>query len=158
MTAISQAAPQPATDPAPGRAIVVEFLYLDDQVCGRCRETGRNLDAALDALAAVLAATGVQVTVDRRHVRTEDEARALGFMASPTIRVDGRDIQPEPGLDRCEDCGSLCGCDGGIDCRLWRWRGERYTAAPVPMIMEAILATAFAPPGRATKRPFVDGN
>jgi hypothetical protein len=42
----------------------------------------------------VLAARGLEVRVEMREVTTGDEAEALRFPGSPTIRVDGRDVDP----------------------------------------------------------------
>jgi hypothetical protein len=47
---------------------------------------------ALALLETVLADRGVEATVELREVRTESEAKALRFPGSPTIRVDGRDV------------------------------------------------------------------
>lgn len=46
------------------------------------------------------------------EVRTADEAEALRFLGSPTIRVDGRDI--EPGSDRRRDFALACRVYGGV--------------------------------------------
>jgi hypothetical protein len=47
---------------------------------------------ALELLREVLAERGLDVTVELREVRTDEEAEALAFPGSPTIRVDGSDI------------------------------------------------------------------
>ena len=47
---------------------------------------------ALELLQAVLAERGVEATVELREVLTDEEAEALRFPGSPTIRVDGRDV------------------------------------------------------------------
>ena len=47
---------------------------------------------ALELLHAVLAERGVEATVELREVRTDEEAKTLRFPGSPTIRVDGRDV------------------------------------------------------------------
>jgi len=49
---------------------------------------------AHELLAEVLAARGVQATVEEREVTTQEEAEQLRFPGSPTIRVDGRDVDP----------------------------------------------------------------
>ena len=45
-------------------------------------------------LEEVLASRGIDVPIQMRHVRTDDEAEALHFPGSPTIRIDGRDVDP----------------------------------------------------------------
>jgi len=42
----------------------------------------------------VLLSHGLDATVEWREVRTQEEAEALRFVGSPTIRVDGRDVDP----------------------------------------------------------------
>lgn len=125
--------------------IKLEFLYLDLSVCGRCQGTGRSLEQALRAARDALAAMDVGVDVDSVHVANADIAKAVGLVVSPTIRIDGRDIQPDVLQSPCADCGDQCGCDGGCtNCRKWRWRDREYTAAPPGLIVEALMAAAVA--------------
>jgi hypothetical protein len=49
---------------------------------------------AQQLLAEVLAARGVGERVEVREVTSEEEAERERFPGSPTIRVDGRDIDP----------------------------------------------------------------
>jgi hypothetical protein len=63
----------------------VELLYWDG--CPSHPE-------ALQLLRDVLAERGLDVTVELREVHTDEEATALGFPGSPTVLVDGRDIDP----------------------------------------------------------------
>ena len=62
----------PATT-VPTRSLQIDFLYLDLDTCTRCRATDATLLEALE--------------------RTQ--ARALGFVSSPTIRINGVDIAGE---------------------------------------------------------------
>jgi len=45
-------------------------------------------------LRKVLEERGVEAEVVEREVLTQDDAKELAFPGSPTIRVDGRDIDP----------------------------------------------------------------
>jgi hypothetical protein len=131
--------------PKPARRIKLEFLYLDLTSCGRCQGTEQTLDEALRAAQDALDALNVTVDLRKLHVANSDVARDVGLVASPTIRIDGRDIQPEVLQSPCTDCGALCGCDGGcVSCRKWRWRGAEYAAAPAGLIVEALMAAAIA--------------
>ena len=49
---------------------------------------------ALALLEALLEERGVETAVELHEVRSQAEAEALGFPGSPTIRFDGRDIDP----------------------------------------------------------------
>jgi hypothetical protein len=58
-------------------------------------------------------------SVQVREVTTEDGAREDEFVGSPTIRVDGADIQP-PGPDE----------PLGLNCRVYRRRDGRVSPLP----------------------------
>ncbi|NLW06815.1 MAG: DUF2703 domain-containing protein [Clostridia bacterium] len=123
------------------RTVNIDFLYLDLSECTRCLETETNLEEAINDVAQVLAATGVQVKVQKTKVESEKQALELGFISSPTIRINGRDIQMDLKESPCESCGDLCGDE--VDCRVWVYQGKEYTAPPKGMIIEAILREAY---------------
>ena len=138
------------------QTIEVDFLYLDLTTCSRCRASDATLDAAVELVRPVLESVGTGIEVRKRLVETEEQARALGFVSSPTIRVNGRDIAGDLVESSCSECAELCG-DGGVDCRVWDYRAERHTEAPTGLIVEAILAEVV-PSGtaRSEETPFVD--
>jgi hypothetical protein len=136
--------------PLARRTLRIELLALDLSTCGRCRGTDAHLDEALRVAADRLRAHGVEAQVTRTVVTSEVDAVRHRFASSPTIRVDGRDIALEVRESPCDDCGELCGCDGGVSCRVWVWEGREHLEAPVPMIVEAVLASAR---GRAAPAP-----
>jgi hypothetical protein len=83
--------------PASPHQFVIDFMYLDLETCTRCRGTDANLEAALVEVGRVLEATGAAVSVRKTLVATAEQARMLGFVSSPTIRVNGRDIGARTG-------------------------------------------------------------
>jgi O-phosphoseryl-tRNA(Cys) synthetase len=123
------------------KQITIDFLYLDLSVCTRCQGTDTNLDEALNEVARVLEATGTEVLVNKINVNTVELAETYKFVSSPTIRVNGRDIQLEVKESLCESCGDLCGAD--VDCRVWIYQGQEYTTPPKAMIIEAILKEVY---------------
>jgi len=127
------------------RTVTIDFLYLDLEVCTRCRGTDANLETALTAVQGVLEAAGADVRLTKTLVDSEQKARALGFLSSPTIRVNGRDIALDFRESRCESEACACTAGGGdqIDCRLWVYQGKEYMEAPVPMIVDAILSEVY---------------
>ncbi|MEM9013121.1 MAG: DUF2703 domain-containing protein [Pseudomonadota bacterium] len=137
------------TDPTP-RPLEVAFLYLDLESCGRCRDADAALAEALRVTEPALTAMGVTPRLVRHHVRSVEEAQQAGLVVSPTIRVDGRDIQPEAHEDLCEDCGTLCGCAEGISCRTWAWDGAMHHTPPKALLLSAILGAAMGA-GTATR-------
>lgn len=129
------------TSQAEKRRVVIDFFFLDVTVCTWCKGTEESLDGALAAVAAVLQASGVEVIVNRIHVDSEEKAEQLHFASSPTIRVNGRDIQVEGKESQCDSCGDLCG--DTVDCRVWAYQGKEYTSPPKAMIIDAILQEVY---------------
>jgi glutaredoxin len=123
------------------RIVNVDFLYLDLSQCGWCQGTESNLDQAIAKVSDVLQATGVELKLNKVHVANEEQAQSLGFTTSPTIRVNGRDIQLDYKEAKCTACSDLCGDD--VECRAWMYQGEQYTAPPEGMIIEAILRGVY---------------
>ena len=101
----------------------VEFLWWEG-----CPSHERALQELRDAMRA----TGLDPeSVAVRHVGTEEEASRARFAGSPTIRIDGHDLQP-PGDDE----------PFGLTCRVYRLRDGRYSPTPDPTdLREALAAT-----------------
>jgi hypothetical protein len=97
----------------------VEFLYWEG--CPSHPE-------ARELLEEVLEARGVDATVDVREVRTQEEARALGFPGSPTIRVDGRDVDPAGADD-----------PASLSCRIYHLPNGRVSPVPTREQIEEAL-------------------
>jgi hypothetical protein len=106
-------------------APVVELLWW--QGCPSWERVLETLRAEMDA--AGLDAGSVAVI----EVADEIDAARLGFPGSPTIRVDGRDVQP-PGPDE----------PGGLTCRVYRRRDGRLSPLPDPEDIRQALARAGA--------------
>jgi len=126
------------------RRLTIDFLYLDLTVCSWCQGTESSLDTAISEVAQVLSATNIEVAVNKINVVSEEQARQLRFVSSPTIRVNGRDIQLEVKESLCDSCGDLCG--DTVDCRIWVYQGKDYTIPPKAMIIEAILREVYGSP------------
>jgi len=67
--------------------VKIEFLYWEE-----CPSHGE----ALARLREVLNKAGIGTPVELIHVGTDDQAVAMKFPGSPTIRVDGADLFPVP--------------------------------------------------------------
>jgi hypothetical protein len=75
---------------------------------------------ALAVLRATLAELGrPDAPVAMTRVQTEDEAERLGFVGSPSIRVDGVEAIPPP-----------AGEPTGLTCRVYRLADGRYSPTP----------------------------
>lgn len=124
------------------RSLLIEFLYLDLNDCNWCQDTETNFDKAISETENILKAIGVDVTVKKTHVQSEQQAFELGFESSPTIRINGNDIQFDVKESYCESCSNLCGED--VACRIWIYQGKEYTAPPKGMIIDAIMREVYA--------------
>ena len=133
---------QEAIPSASHRKIEIDFLYVDLSVCTRCKGTDAHLEEALSEVSRILGAAGVEVSVRKTLVESEEEARALGFFSSPTLRINGKDIALEFRESRCESC-EACAGNVPVDCRVWVFQGKEYTEAPKGMIIDAILREVY---------------
>lgn len=123
------------------RTLKIDYMYIDLNTCTRCVGTDQNLESAISDVANILKETGVEVIVNKMLVQTEDQALELGFISSPTIRLNGKDIQLDGKETLCESCGDICGDE--VDCRVWTYQGKEYNVAPKAMIIEAILKAVY---------------
>ena len=126
---------------AGNRRVVIDFLYLDLSVCKWCQGTDKSLEEALNDISNVLQASGIEVVVNKINVTSQELAIKHKFISSPTIRVNGRDIQMEVREKLCDSCGDLCG--DNVDCRVWVYNGEEYTIPPKALIIEGILKAVY---------------
>jgi hypothetical protein len=84
---------------------------------------------ALELLRAVLAEHGVDTAVELRHVESEEEAQALHFPGSPTIRIDGRDVDAEGAAAR-----------PALTCRIYHLPDGRVSPIPSREQLEEALS------------------
>ena len=66
-----------------------------------------------------------------REVRSDGQAEDEGFVGSPTIRIDGADVQPP------ED-------PAGLTCRIYRRRDGRISPTPDPADLRDALSAALS--------------
>jgi hypothetical protein len=85
-------------------------------------------------LTEVLRDEGVDAEVRLREVTTQAEAEALRFIGSPTIHVDGRDVDPE---------GAAQGRPA-LNCRVYRGADGRVSPVPSRAQIERALAVVVA--------------
>lgn len=145
-------APHPPSHDAPVDHLVITLLRIDAAGCRRCDGTADNIAEALRRLAPALEALETTVTFDTVAVATAADAERHRLPASPTVRINGIDIAPAVRETPCSDCAEACDCadDCAVECREWFWRGETFSAAPVGLLVEAVLRAALgsrsAPP------------
>lgn len=88
----------------------IELLYFDG--CA-------GHEAFLPRLRELLAQAGVDALVEERRVESDADAHSERFLGSPTLRVDGVNVEP----------GDVDRTDFGLRCRLYR-AGEVLQKAP----------------------------
>ena len=98
----------------------IELLYWDG--CPSYPEAKATLEE-------VLAGRGIESPIEMREVRTDEEAQTLGFPGSPTIRIDGRDVDP-------------AGADGrpALNCRIYHLPDGRTSPVPTREQLEAAVS------------------
>ncbi len=137
-TTTTTAAGPPAGEKAP-RRLNIELLVIDLESCARCVPTGEQLRNAIELVAPAADAMDIGITYRETVVQTAEEAKARALLSSPTIRINGRDIAQDIRESECESCGDLTDNGVSVDCREWHYRGEVYSAAPLPFLVESLM-------------------
>ena len=94
--------------------MTIDILYFES--CPNYEITKALVRSAIDAL-------GVRATIQPILVETPEAATEHGFLGSPTVRIDGVDI--EPSARGRTDCGLTC---------------RRYGAGGIPTVKMIIQA------------------
>jgi hypothetical protein len=97
----------------------VEPLYFDG-----CP----HYESLLPRLRELVAERDPNLELELRRVESADEAERERFLGSPTVRVDGRDV--DPGASERQDFG--------LKCRLYRSDGETSGLPPDEWIRSAL--------------------
>lgn len=84
---------------------------------------------ARELLRDVLEERGVEAEIVEREVFTQDEAEELAFPGSPTIRIDGRDVDP-----------AGAGSRPALTCRIYHLPDGRVSPVPSREQLEEALA------------------
>jgi hypothetical protein len=104
---------------------VVEVLYVE-----HCP----NFPAALALVERVAADLAVEADVQTTMISDQAAAERTRFVGSPTVRVDGRDVDPE---------GELA-AEYTLDCRLY-WHEHRLAGYPQERLVRDALLGAAGP-------------
>ena len=103
--------------------MTMEVLYFDG-----CP----SYEALVPHLQQLLSERGVAADVALRRVDSDADAQRLRFLGSPTVRVDGRDVEP----------GADARTDFGLKCRLYRTPDGLTGVPPLRWIFEALAVDA----------------
>jgi hypothetical protein len=113
---------------APDRSVRVELLYFDG-----CP----NHEALVPRLEQLLEAAGVPAQLILRRVSSDDAAHRERFLGSPTVRVQGRDVEP----------GTEARKDFGLKCRLYRLASGLSGRPLDEWVLQALRRTSHERPG-----------
>lgn len=102
----------------------IDFLFFAD-----CP----SHETALARLRQVLDEEQIEADVRVIEVTSDDQARELAFIGSPTIRIDGHDIDPQAAAQPY-----------GLACRAYRTADGRITPLPQAELIRAALRRAAA--------------
>ena len=87
-----------------------------------------NHEPAVDCVREVLAQEDTQADLVEVEVRDVATAQRIGFLGSPTIRVDGQDVEPAARAERAF----------GLSCRTYIDGGRRAGVPPPEWIRAAV--------------------
>jgi hypothetical protein len=105
-----------------GGPVNIDFLYYEE-----CP----SHDDALERLKKVIGDLGIQADISVTKVESEEQAQKLKFIGSPTIRIEGRDIDP-PTADAYY----------GLTCRAFRLESGRISPLPSEKMIRKALGSA----------------
>jgi len=117
----------------------IEILYILD--CPWCVKTKELVRKSLEELET-------KADIEEILIDSDEKARKYNFIGSPTIRINGKDIQENVTKGKCSPCEELsestkettefvkqeCKCG----CRIYLYKGKQYPYPPKEMIKEAI--------------------
>jgi hypothetical protein len=90
-----------------------------------------NHDATLERVKEVLHQEGLSAEIVEVNVRDAASAQAHQFLGSPTVRIDGLDVEPVARQSR----------DFGLMCRTYPEGGGRVGVPPLALIRTALRET-----------------
>ncbi len=131
--------------------INIDLLFLDLSVCSRCQGTEETLEDSINSVSSLLEETGYDISINKIHIETPEQAIQHQFVSSPTIRINGQDIQMDVSESHCSTCSSLT--DGAsVDCREWSYKGKSYHVPPKGLIIDGVMKNIYSniPPHNAS--------
>jgi len=117
----------------------IELLYTMD--CPWCVKTKKLIKESLEEL-------GIKAEVDKILIDTDEKAKKYNFVGSPTVKINGKDVQEEVSKEQCLPCEELikrtkettefvkqeCRCG----CRIYFYKGKKYPYPPKELIKDAL--------------------
>lgn len=118
----------------------IQLLYILD--CPWCLKTKKLIKESLKDLK-------VKANIEEILIDSDKKARVYNFEGSPTVRINGKDIQEKINKGQCLPCEDLvensekmtkfikqeCKCG----CRVYFYKDKQYPYPPKEMIKETII-------------------
>ncbi len=105
--------------------VKVQFLFFPG--CPNHRDAWRELTE-------LLSDKEMEATIERTIVQTDEDAKKLAFLGSPTLKVNGVDVEPS----------ARKRTDFGMTCRVYRVNGRLLGSPSRAMMEKALLAPKAA--------------
>ncbi len=125
--------------------VQVEYLDVDGKTCERCANSIEAASAAVEAVGTELAARGITVELETRHLDRSEIAD------SNRVLVNGRPVEEWVGgtsvLSECPSCSEML--DAVTCCRAVEVHGEAFESVPADAIVQATRIAAGLPPSSA---------
>jgi len=109
-----------------GNPIKIEFLFWED-----CPSHGPTWER----LQAILTEKGLKAQVRQIEIRTDEDAKQWSFCGSPTILINGEDIDPKGA--RAQRIG--------LNCRVYHTPDGRVTPVPSEEMIRTAIDRAVKP-------------
>lgn len=135
------------------KTLNIDYLYLDLQVCDRCRSTDQNLEEALGLLRPVLQRLGYSLKLRKCHISTRALAIQYCFLSSPTLRINNIDLFETITENECGCCSEISG--HATNCRSFEEEGQSVNVPSVKLLIERILIHILTKPEINTVKPYV---
>jgi len=117
----------------------IQLLYILD--CPWCVKTKELIKDSLKEL-------GIKADVEEILIDSDEKARKHKFAGSPTIRINGKDIQKKVSKAQCLPCEEMSEQSKGANefvkqeckcgCRTYFYKGKQYPYPSKQMIKEAV--------------------
>jgi Domain of unknown function (DUF2703) len=109
-----------------GNPIKIEFLFWEE-----CPSHGPTWER----LQAILKEKGLKVQVIRIEIRTDEDVKQWNFCGSPTIQINGEDIDPKGAQTQRI----------GLNCRVYHTPDGRVTPVPSEKMIRTAIDRAVKP-------------
>lgn len=124
------------------KTVIVDFLYLDLDVCDRCQGADERVALAVERCRPILGACGYNIVLNMIEVENAEIAEHYRFYSSPTVRVSGVDVCPSIEENDCDCCSDIADYD--VKCRIFPFNGTYYEVPPTDMLIKGIVETVIS--------------